>query len=180
MRQLLLIRHCQSSGQTPDAELTELGFVQAEQLAVFLADQPIDKIVSSSYVRAQQTIAPFAAATNQPVQLDERLVERTLSATRLDHWREVVRDSFADLDLRAPGGESGRAVQNRAWAALNDIFASDASLPAAIAHGNLISLVLHSLDSAFGFEQWETLSNPDVFLLQRDDRGQVHFERLWS
>ena len=51
---MLLIRHCQSSGQDPDAALTEIGRKQAAALAEFLSDYPIDMIVSSSYMRAEQ------------------------------------------------------------------------------------------------------------------------------
>ena len=47
------------------------------------------------------------------------------------------------------------------------------------AHGNLISLFLHTLDPAFGYKQQEALSNPDVFLLQKRDPGRIRFERLW-
>ena len=180
MRQLLLIRHCESTGQTPDAELTETGAEQAKKLAEFLADHAVDAIVSSSFVRARQTIEPLALATNLPVRLDERLVERTLASDPVDNWREVIRDSFEDLDLRAPGGESGREVLSRAWESLNELFAMGVRLPLAVSHGGLISSVLHSLDNTFGYEQWESLSNPDVFLLQKDHSGQISFQRIWQ
>jgi hypothetical protein len=37
--------------------------------------------------------------------------------------------------------------------------------------------VLHSIDPGFGFRGWESLSNPDVYLL---DGGRcLRFERLW-
>ena len=35
-RRLLLVRHCQASGQLPDDPLTEVGFEQAASLAEFL------------------------------------------------------------------------------------------------------------------------------------------------
>ena len=180
VRRLLLVRHCQSSGQTPDAELTELGFQQANALAEFLSGRQIDVIASSAYKRAQQSIEPFAAATGLTVRTDHRLNERTLSANPMDSWRELVRDSFEDLDLRAAGGESAREVLNRAWAGLNDLLGGDYRLPIAVTHGNLMSLVLNSLDPTFGYKEWEILSNPDVFRLQRSGNGRLIFERLWD
>ena len=120
LRKLLLIRHCQSSGQSPDAALTKVGLEQARELADFLSDHPVDMIVSSSYTRAQQSIVPFVDRLSFPIQLDERLTERRLSSSPIDHWRQVVRDSFEDLDLRASGGESGREVLGRGWAALHE------------------------------------------------------------
>src|SRR4051812_46465684 len=52
---LLLVRHCQSSGQAPDAPLTPLGQQQADQLADLLQARGIARIVSSPYTRAVQT-----------------------------------------------------------------------------------------------------------------------------
>ena len=177
---MLLIRHCQSSGQDPDAALTEIGCKQAEALAEFLSDYPIDMIVSSSYTRAQQSIEPFAANVGLPVHLDHRLVERTLSGSPIDNWREVVRDSFEDLELRVSGGESAREVLDRGWAAITELIDSGHQFPIAVTHGNLLSLILNSLDPNFGYAGWESLSNPDVFALKGGDDGRLIFERLWS
>ena len=55
--------------------------------------------------------------------MDPRLNERILSAEPIENWQEVIRDSFDDHDLRAPGGESAREVLGRAWAALDEILA---------------------------------------------------------
>ena len=177
---MLLIRHCQSSGQDPDAALTEIGRKQAEALARFLSDYPIDMIVSSSYARAQQSIEPFAATVGLPVHLDHRLIERTLSESPIDNWREVVRDSFGDLELRIPGGESAREVLDRGWAAITELIDGGHQLPIAVTHGNLLSLILNSLDPNFGYAGWESLSNPDVFALKEASDGRLIFERLWS
>jgi 2,3-bisphosphoglycerate-dependent phosphoglycerate mutase len=178
MSRLLLVRHCQSTGQQPDGELTLAGHVQAHALAEHLAAHPIDHLVSSTYRRAQATLAPFAARTGLELHLDERLVERRLSPAPIDGWREVVRRSFVDPDFRVPGGESGREVLERAWKALDAILARGHSLPAVASHGQLISLVLHHIDPSFGFAGWEALANPDVHLIERDGHGRYSFRRL--
>ena len=179
-RRLLLIRHCQASGQLPDDPLTETGLRQAEALAGFLSGRRIDAAVSSAFKRAQQTIKPFAELAGLTIRVDPRLNERRLSDGPLENWREVIRSSFDDPDSRAPGGESGREVLQRAWACLNELLNGGHSLPAAVTHGNLISLVLNSLDPAFGYRGWESLSNPDVYLLQDSGDGRLTFERLWK
>jgi 2,3-bisphosphoglycerate-dependent phosphoglycerate mutase len=158
-----LVRHCQPTGQQPNAPLTPLGHEQADRLADALEGLGIRRIVSSPYARARQTAEPLAARLGLVVETDERLVERVLSPTDLPDWRERVRASFADLDLCLPGGESGRAAAQRGLAALRDVFA-DPRLPAVVvAHGGLISLLLHHIDSRAGFEAWTQLTNPDVF-----------------
>lgn len=180
MRHLLLIRHCQSTGQDPDAPLTEIGRKQAAALARFLVNYPIDRIVSSPYTRARQSIEPFATTVGLPVHLDHRLIERTLSGSPIDNWREVVRASFADLELRLSGGESAREVLDRGWAAVTALLDGGHQFPIAVTHGNLLSLILHSLDPNFGYAGWASLSNPDVFALKKADDGRLVFERLWS
>ncbi len=176
----LLIRHCQAESQTPQAPLTARGQRQAANLADFLAAWPVDRIVSSSFVRAQQSIWPFAHRVGLPVHLDHRLIERRLSGQDIPHWQQVIRESFDNLHLRQPGGESGRDVQQRAWAALYETWEGDCRLPVFVTHGNLLSLLLHALDSGFGYTQWAALTNPDVFRLEDQGQGHWQFARIWS
>ena len=185
-RRLLLVRHCTSSGPRPDDPLSEAGLSEAAALADFLSGRGIDAAVSSAYRRARQSIEPFAARAGLALRVDPRLNERMLSSgpggawRSTDNWREVVRDSFDDPDLRAPGGETAREVLRRAWAALNETLDDSYSLPVVASHGQLMALVLTSLDPSFGFIGWESLSNPDVYLLQEAENGRMTFERLWA
>ena len=114
-----------------------------------------------------------------PVRTDARLNERILSVEPIKNWQDVVRDSFDDHDLRSPGGESAREVVDRAWAALDEIIAAGHPMPlVVVTHGNLMALVLHSLDPSFGFEGWNSLSNPDVFMARGRGSGPMTFERI--
>ena len=176
---LILVRHCEASGQQPDASLTETGSGQARELAELLSGAPVDRIVASAYIRAHQSIKPLAQRLGLPVHIDPRLNERNLSPRPISNWREVVRDSFDDWDLRAPGGESAREVLARAWECLNNLLEESDRLPVVVTHGNLMSLVLHTLDSSFGYAGWLDLTNPDVYALQSDANGELVFHRLW-
>ena len=177
---LILVRHCQATGQEPEAPLTNVGTQQTQTLADFLSGYPIDHITTSEYLRTRQSIEPFARLSELPVHTDHRLNERILSAEPIKNWQEVVRDSFDHHDLRAPGGESAREVRIRAWAALHDILAADHSMPLVVTHGKLMALVLHSLDPIFGYEGWSSLTNPDVFILHDAGSGQIGFTRIWA
>ena len=180
MSSLILVRHCEAAGQEPDAPLTEAGRRRAHELASFLSAFPIDAIVTSAYVRAQQTAEPLAELLHLGVETDPRLNERVLSAHPIDHWQEVVRDSFADPDLRASSGESASDVRRRAWPALDDLLGGSAELPVVITHGNLLALVLHSIDPGFGYAGWGNLSNPDVYRVEVNTVGAMGFCRLWD
>lgn len=154
------------------------GESQAGRLRDFLAGWPIEAIISSEYRRAWQSAAPLAEGLGLHVRRDTRLNERILSAEPIANWREILRDSFEIPDLRGPGGETAREVSNRAWGVLNELLDRH-ELTAAVSHGNLISLVLHSIDPTFGFDGWASLSNPDVYMLARSDAGAFGFCRIW-
>ena len=176
---LLLIRHCQSSGQARDAALTEAGVRQAEALADFLSRFPVDRVAASPYRRAQQTIAPFAARAGLPVHADDRLVEQRLAAGPVDRWRDAVRASCGDAEFRLPGGESARDVLDRGWPALEELLEGRHRLPVAVTHGKFLSVILNSVDGHFGYDEWQALSNPDVYALGDGPDGGLRYERVW-
>jgi 8-oxo-dGTP diphosphatase len=55
--------------------LTKSGEKQAEALADLLANKPIDKILSSGYLRCLQTVEPLAARSKLPVEPVKELEE---------------------------------------------------------------------------------------------------------
>lgn len=63
-------------GRQPGFGLSELGRQMADRLGEYFADVPLDRLVSSPLQRAQETIAPIAAAHPElEVNLDERVIE---------------------------------------------------------------------------------------------------------
>ncbi len=178
-RALLLVRHCQAISQSPDAGLTKVGIGQAERLADFLCDYPVDFIATSRYARARQTIKPYSENAGLPIHQDRRLNERILSAEPIADWQRFVRRSFDDPDLRAPGGESAHQALRRAEAALKEILHGEHRLPLVVTHGNVMALLLHSMDATFGYRGWKSLTNPDVYMLIEDPDGVRLFRRIW-
>jgi 2,3-bisphosphoglycerate-dependent phosphoglycerate mutase len=178
-QRFLLVRHCESSGQAADAALTERGLQQAQALAEFLAVHPIDRIVSSPYLRARSTIEPFARRTGLPVELCDDLVEHRLSAEPIAEWRSCVARTFEDASFRAPGGDSAAETLARAWTGIRSALVAESRLPVVVAHGQLISLVLQSIDARFGYAEWESLTNPDVHRVESREGGGFAFRRIW-
>lgn len=178
MNRLLLIRHCHSTAQHPEAPLSEAGARAAEVLAERLAALAPDAIYSSPYLRAQATLRPFADRAGLSVRLDHRLRERMLSDRDLEDWLDHIRRSFTEPAYRLPGGESLLEAQARGLLALADIAASGHDLPVVASHGNLIAAVLMSMDPTFGYEDWQALANPDLFEVRMDARRPVGFVRL--
>jgi len=176
---LLLVRHCTSSGQAADAPLTDEGLRDAEALAGELRAFPVDHAVSSPYLRARQTVEPFTRGSGLDLEVDVRLRERELAGALVADFLPALERSFTDFDYRLPGGESSREAQARGRSALDQIAAVGHRLALVATHGNLLTLLLHSIDPRFGFDSWRRLSNPDLFLLTDDGRGSFGIERVW-
>ncbi|MGO1060797.1 histidine phosphatase family protein [Planococcus sp. FY231025] len=154
-----LVRHCQATGQQPEAKLTQEGEKQAQGLADFFEGKGVIHIVSSPYARALQSIAPAAERLGLPVKTDARLVERILSTENLPDWMEHLERSFSNSDKKLPGGESGREAAERGLEVLREVPAQSVL----VTHGNLMALLLTHFEPDFGFEGWKTLANPDIF-----------------
>ena len=182
VRTFYLVRHCQASGQAPDAALTAAGQAQADALAGLIAPLGVERIVSSPFRRATQSATPLAIRTGLPLETDDRLCERVLSGAPREDWRALLRASFADPGVAAPGSESGRAAADRALAVLAAARRHPARSTVLVTHGNLLALLLGQIDPRFGFEAWERLTNPDVFRLRLRDGSPLPGAalcRLW-
>lgn len=174
-----MVRHSASAGQDAAAPLTAIGRTQAIRLADYLGTLGVELLMSSPYVRAQQSIAPLALGLGLPVETEPRLVERVLSIAPLEHWREALRLTFEDLDLTWPGGESSRSAMARGRAAIDALLSRPVRTLVVVTHGNLLTLILRSFEPRFGFQAWEHLSNPDVFCLEMGVE-RVRITRTWG
>ncbi|MDF2855365.1 MAG: histidine phosphatase family protein, partial [Neobacillus sp.] len=112
-KKIYVIRHCEAEGQPPESPLTEKGYKQALELSEFLSEIKVDKVVTSPYLRAVQTIEPLAKKLKLEIELDSRLTERVLSQDNLPDWMEKLRATFTDLELKYEGGESSKEAMNR-------------------------------------------------------------------
>lgn len=137
---ILLIRHGQSHGnvngriQGPDDPLTDLGREQANLLAPHLAKTyDIDHLYSSGLDRAQQTAEAIAHVTGHEIQVDPRFAE-IMNGHAVDmlwtDWREQNPELAAvwgwdvrHADSAWPGGESGRDLSTRVFAAWDELVA---------------------------------------------------------
>ncbi|MGV3488366.1 MAG: histidine phosphatase family protein [Tuberibacillus sp.] len=102
----------------------------------------------------------------------------TFGMTILSPYLNDIKSRDSDYDLKLKGGESSTEATERALQALNECLLSDFQKTAIVTHGNLLALILHFFDKPFGFEGWQRLTNPDVYLLVMED-GHHHVKRIW-
>jgi 2,3-bisphosphoglycerate-dependent phosphoglycerate mutase len=163
LKTLYILRHCQATGQEPDAPLTSEGYLQAIALSNLLFGFGIERVISSPFTRAYQSMAPLAERLGLSIETDNRLAERVLCATPLADWRERLAQSFTNLDLCLDGGESSRNAMARG---INEALQQKVETMAIVTHGNIMALILKHFDDRIGFAEWQKLTNPDVYRLQ--------------
>lgn len=176
---IYLVRHCQAEGQSSDAELTPDGMKQSELLTEFLLEKQIDSIVSSPFKRAVDSIKPLAKSLYLHIHEDNRLAERVLSSLEREDWLDMLENSFQDLNICYEGGESSLQAMNRAIRVIEDALKGSKNNIVIATHGNLMSLILKHFEPSFGFAEWKSLSNPDVYCLKfKGDTPQIN--RIWQ
>lgn len=172
MKKIYFVRHCSAQGQHKDSPLTYKGIEQAERLAKFFQNENIlfDRIISSPYLRAIESIKPYAKEQKVKIEIDDRLKERILSEEPIDDWLEILEQTFENYDFKLSGGESSNEAVQRALELLHEIYYDEKHANiAVITHGNLLALILNHYDKQFGFRSWKELQNPDLFLLEFKD-----------
>jgi len=175
MTTLILVRHAQSAPDPALAErdfpLSELGRRQAEDLAPVLAELGVDALASSPYLRAVETLRPYAATAGLPIAVDEDLRERALGRW-LDSVAEVeaaVARMHADPDFRLEGGESGHACLARFEAALARVIEANPGRTVAVgSHGGVLSHLLARRGRDLSGEFWRRIRNPHLFVFDVD------------
>jgi len=155
---VVLVRHGQSSanvagvlaGRTPGVRLNEHGEGQAAAIAERLSSARFDRLISSPLERCIQTVTPFSAAVNLPIEPDDHFVEvdygswsgrelKDLGAEPL--WRTVQAHPSAAV---FPGGEGLAAVSARAAAGIREIrlAATKDQTVLICSHGDVIKAIL--------------------------------------
>lgn len=171
---VFVARHCKATGQEADALLTEEGGKQAESLVACFNGLGIQEVISSPFERAIATVRPFLEASSIPFSIDARLQERILGKS--NDWMRDLRLSYEDEHRVLPEGETTAEATARVRS-LYDGLSRDKSY-LLVTHGNLMSLLLRSFDhTRFGFDEWRSLTNPDLYLLN-ERGGEVSITRV--
>ena len=174
---IYIVRHCEAEGQSPHADLTAKGVMQSAKLAEFFEDKQVDRIITSPFLRARMTAQPLSDTKGFYYEEDSRLAERTLSEHDFEDWLLKLEETFLDLNLAYEGGESSNEAMNRVCDVVDEL--PDGSHTILVTHGNLMTLLLRCFNERIGFNEWQALTNPDVYqVIQRD--GEVDVKRIWK
>ena len=195
MGRVLLLRHVESEanragvglGRT-DSPPTELGLRQLEATAAALADERIDRVVTSPLQRARRLAEAIASPRGLAAEPIEALIEMDVGELEGLEW-SVARARYGEFlrgwrgagsaRLRMPGGESLADVLERARPVLDELLASDAEGASVVVSHNFVvkALLTHAL--GMPIEDWRRI---DVGLASisvvRGGEGHPVVERL--
>ncbi len=157
MTAFLLLRHGETlwnrAGRLQgwqDSALSARGLAQADALAVRLAGERVDVLVSSDLGRARATAASIAARLELPLALEPGLRERCYGALEGMTWGEVERAypeaygrlAARDPDYLIPGGQSAAEFRDRVVGTLERLaLAYGEAVVAAVTHGGVLGIV---------------------------------------
>lgn len=153
--QLWLIRHAlpvrvEGVSGAADPGLAPEGLDQAERLAAWLRDEPLDAVWSSPLRRARETAAPLAATLGLEVVVDDDLAEwdrdadsyvplEELKAEGDPRYQELIDGTWA-------GEDDGAAFARRLIGAMDRIVAAHPGGDVAVVcHGGVINVYLAHL-----------------------------------
>lgn len=166
------------------ASLSEQGKADALRVAELLGSENIDVIVSSSYHRAKETVAPLAVQIQKEVIPYDELIERPIATLTYPISEEElllgIEKSFTDIDFCMPEGETTRQAQERAIPIILKLLSDYEGKKIVIGtHGNIMTIILKYFDSNYGFEFWKQTSKPDIYKLEFKEKELKSVARLW-
>lgn len=138
--------------------LSDKGKQDRYLVSSFLKDKKIHAVFSSPYLRAVETVRPFAESQNLSIQLVDDFRERKIT----DHWiadfDSFARQQWQDFTYKLPDGESLKDVQLRNISALNQLLISNAGQNIVVGiHGTALSTIIHYYDNRFGYADFQKI-----------------------
>ncbi|WP_223702334.1 histidine phosphatase family protein [Sutcliffiella deserti] len=183
MTNLFLIRHAHSN-YTPDElgrPLSERGFADAKKVAGLLKSEKIDRVVSSPYKRAVQTVEEIAVYNDKEVEIIDGFKERTLTSTPAEDFSHAIMKVWEDYNFSWNGGESNLVAQKRGIDSIYKLLDSYKGESIVIGtHGNIMVLIMNYFDKQYDFSFWKNLDMPDIYKLIFDGKELRSVKRIWE
>ncbi len=174
MTRIYFVRHAQpdpSCGYNPDFPLTELGKNDALTAADVLKDKDISAVYSSSYLRAVQTVTPFAEEAGLEIIKEYSLRERTGGnwQSSFENYAEYINAQIEDISCKVEGGESLEEVQERCMETIEQIIAENDGKAVVVGiHGMALATILMHYFPGFGTKDFYQIVDLMPLILKLD------------
>ncbi|MEB8088627.1 histidine phosphatase family protein [Staphylococcus saprophyticus] len=166
-RKVYFVRHAERDRDIKDeyrAPLTAEGYLASIELISLFKNEKIEKIYSSPYKRAIDTITPVSKYFNMAINIEVSLKEREIGEWVKD-FSNYCYQQWNDFDFKLSDGESLNDVRFRVLAAYNKIIVETNGNIIISGHGTSISVLLNELTKhQFGYKAFKSLNMPDVLI----------------
>lgn len=166
MTTIYFIRHCKVNYTEDDRTrpLSEQGREDAKKITEVFRDIKIDRVLSSPYVRAKDTVSGIAESKGLTIESYDDLRERKVSNHFIDDFGSFIENQWNDFNYKLVGGESLGETQQRGIKVLGEVLDKLEGLSVVIGtHGTILSAIMNHFDDKYDFEFWKTIQMPDVF-----------------
>ncbi|MBM7635811.1 histidine phosphatase family protein [Streptococcus saliviloxodontae] len=156
-----------------ERELSAKGLLDRHLVSDFLKDKPITAVFSSPYVRAVETIRPFAESRRLSIQVDDDFRERRITDQWIADFKSFSEQQWQDFSYKLEGGESLSEVQERNIRALERLLVDFAGQELVIgSHGTALSTIIHYFDPSFSYVDFEKIKGLMPWLVCLTFEGQ--------
>ena len=182
---LYFIRHAETIYRPEDEDfnrpLSEKGIADAKRLIDKFKNIKIEKIYSSPYLRALNTVKGIAEQKELDIEIIDNLRERKVADNYIDDFQTFSTSQWKDFKYSLPGGESLKEVQKRGLKVLNKIIDNhqdeDINIIAG-GHGTWLGVILNYFDKKYDYDYWKKLKMPDIFLFQCENNDVKLIQRI--
>ncbi|WP_010296242.1 histidine phosphatase family protein [Clostridium senegalense] len=182
MTKIYFVRHAKPDFKILDdltRPLTDEGLKDSESLCELFKNKDINKVYSSPYKRAIDTVLPVAQMLNLEINIVEDFRERRICNKWLDDFDSFAKNQWKDFNYKIEDGECLLEVQQRNINALKNILRENNSNNIIIGtHGTALSTIINYYDVTFKYEHFERIKNimPWVVMLEFEGENFVKFE----
>lgn len=169
MNKIYFVRHAKPDFSVHDdltRPLTDKGIIDSKNICEFLKEKSINKIYSSPYKRAIDTIKELAQNLNIKIEVVDDFRERKISNIWIEDFNKFSKSQWENFEYKLNDGESLNEVQSRNIKALHKILNENSNQNIVIGtHGTALSTMINYYDKTFDYLSFTKIKDIMPFIV---------------
>lgn len=169
MNKIYFVRHAKPDFSVHDdltRPLTDKGIIDSKKLCEFLKEKSINKIYSSPYKRAIDTIKELSQNLNIKIEVVDDFRERKISNIWIEDFNKFSKSQWENFEYKLNDGESLNEVQSRNINALHKILNENSNQNIVIGtHGTALSTIINYYDKTFDYLSFTKIKDVMPFIV---------------
>lgn len=169
MNKIYFVRHAKPDFSVHDdltRPLTDKGIIDSKNICEFLKEKSINKIYSSPYKRAIDTIKELSQNLNIKIEVVDDFRERKISNIWIEDFNKFSKSQWENFEYKLNDGESLNEVQSRNINALHKILNENSNQNIVIGtHGTALSTIINYYDKTFDYLSFTKIKDVMPFIV---------------